>query len=146
MLAFVDDLLRQGVPLKAVGLQSHLSTRHGLGLEETRAFVRELGARGLEAHLSELDVNDVVLPDDIEARDEGVAAVYRAYLTAMLREPAVKRVVFWGLADSDHWLVREQADDARPAGRGRPGLFDRELRPKPAFFAVLESLRDAPRR
>ena len=146
MLAFVDDLLRRRVPLKAVGLQSHLSSRHGLGLEETRAFVRAIGERGLEIHLSELDVNDVVLPEDITARDAGVATMYREYLTAMLEEPAVKRVVFWGLADSDHWLVREEAEDARPAGRSRPGLFDRDLKPKPAFFAVLDSLRAAPRR
>ena len=146
MLSFVDDLLKRGVPLKAVGLQSHLSSRYGLALDETRAFARAIGERGLEVHLSELDVNDIVLPDDVAARDAGVAAIYRKYLAAMLQEPAVKRVVFWGLADSDHWLVRVQADDARPAGRGRPGLFDRDFAPKPAYFAVLDSLRAAPRR
>lgn len=144
MLAVVDELLAAQVPLKVVGLQSHLSSRHGLALDATRAFVRALAERGLEVHLSELDVNDVVLPDAISERDTGVAALYRDYLGAMLAEPAVKRVTFWGISDFDHWLVRTNAEDARPGGRSRPALFDRLLRPKPAFWAVLDGLRKAP--
>lgn len=146
MLAAVDQLLERRVPLKAVGLQSHLSSRHGLALDATCTFVRALAKRGLEVHLSELDVNDVALPEAVLKRDDAVAAIYRRYLTAVLAEPAVKRVTFWGLADSDHWLVRDDVDDTRPAGQGRPGLFDHALRPKPAFWAVLDCLGEAPER
>lgn len=143
MLAVVDELLARRVPLGSIGIQSHLSSRYGLAIDETRVFIRALARRGLTVHLSEIDVDDAVFPDAIPERDAAVAKLYRDYLTAVLQEPAVKRVVFWGIADFDHWLVREQTDDARPAGQGRPALFDTMLRPKPAFWTVLECLRGA---
>jgi endo-1,4-beta-xylanase len=146
MLSVLDDLRNRGAPVTAVGLQSHLSSKHGLDLTELTRFIREIGDRGLRVYISELDVNDVSFPDDTKQRDAAVAAMYREYLEAVLSEPAVKRVVFWGLSDRDHWLVRGDVDDARPAGESRPGLFDRQLNPKPAFWAVLEALQAAPPR
>jgi endo-1,4-beta-xylanase len=143
-LALLDRLLGLGAPIDAVGIQSHLSSRHGLGIEDTLAFCDKLAERGLDVYLSELDVNDVTLPDSIPERDLAVADLYRTYLDALLSHRAVKRMVLWGLSDRDHYLVRENVDDARPSGRSRPGLFDAEGRPKAAFFAVAEALRAAP--
>lgn len=146
MIRAVDELRARGAPVGAIGLQGHLSSRHGLDLDATLAFVRQLASRGLEVHLSELDVNDVVLADAVERRDEQVADLYRTYLSALLSEPAVSRITFWGLTDFDHWMTRGEAEDVRPAGQARPALFDRSLRPKPSFWAVAECLRDAPAR
>lgn len=146
LLDLVDQLLQQRVPLDAVGVQSHLSSKHGISLDDTLDLCDRLAARGIDVYLSEVDVNDVAFADDIAARDEAVAEMYGAYLGALLAHPAVKRLVFWGLSDGDHWLVRDQGDDGRPAGTARPALFDKDGRPKRAFHAVVDALRKAPKR
>lgn len=146
MVELVDRLLEAGAPIDAVGIQSHLSSRHGIGVEETLSFCDKLAARGLAVYLSELDVNDITLPDATAERDLAVADLYRIYLTALLAHKAVKRVVFWGLADRDHWMVRDEIEDSRPVGKGRPALFDAAGRPKAAFHAVADALRGAPSR
>jgi endo-1,4-beta-xylanase len=146
MIALIDTLLEAGAPIDAIGIQSHLSSRYGVGIEATLAFCDQLAARGLSVYLSELDVNDVTFPDAVSERDRAVADLYRTYLAPLLSHRAVKRVVFWGLTDRDHWLVREQTDDARAPGKGRPALFDAAGLPKAAFHAVADALRAAPAR
>jgi endo-1,4-beta-xylanase len=146
MLAFASGLVRRKVPIDAVGIQSHLSSKHGLGIPETLEFIERIADLGLEVHISELDVNDVAFADDTATRDTQVAAFFRDYLTALLESRAVKRVVFWGLSDHDHWMVRGDAEDIRPGGAGRPALFDKQLKPKPSFFAVADALKLAPSR
>jgi len=146
LIALVDQLIARRVPLDAVGLQSHLSSRHGLAIGETLDICDALEKRGLDVHISELDVNDVAFPDELAARDQKVAEMYGRYLSGLLAHKAVKRLVLWGLSDRDHWLVREQADEGRAVGLGRPALFDQDGRPKPSFFAVADALKAAPRR
>lgn len=145
-LDLIDQLLDRKVPLDAVGLQGHLSSRYGIDVPGTLALCDKLAQRGLAVYISELDVNDIVFSDNIAERDHEVADLYRLYLDGILAHPAVKRVVFWGLSDRDHWMVRESIDGARPAGLGRPGLFDHAGRPKAAYHAVAEALRAAPPR
>lgn len=142
----IDKLLEAGAPLDAVGIQSHISARYGINAEGTLALCDKLAARGLAVYLSEIDVNDITLPDAAEERDLAVAKLYGTYLTAILPHKAVKRVLFWGLTDRDHWLVRQEVKDARPPGKGRPALFDKAGHPKAAFHAVVEALRSAPSR
>jgi endo-1,4-beta-xylanase len=79
-----------------------------------------------------------------EVRDQKVADVYRHYLDVALDERAVTVVNCFGLSDRYSWL-----DEDFPRSDGahrRPLLFDRKLRPKPAYFAISDSFRSAPRR
>lgn len=145
-LRLVDMLLARNVPLHAFGIQSHLSSRTGLGLPALLEFIDGLAQRGLKIFLSELDVNDVDFADDPLDRDRQVADMYHDYLTAVLGHRAVRRMVFWGLSDRDHWLVRVQAHPGRPVGQGRPAPFDANLAPKPAFYAIADALATAPQR
>jgi endo-1,4-beta-xylanase len=70
--------------------------------------------------------------------------VYKHYLDVTLDERAVKVVNCFGLTDRYTWL-----DEDNPRSDGahrRPLAFDRNLQPKPAYFAISDSLRHAPRR
>lgn len=146
LLAVIDRLRDLGAPIDAIGLQSHLSARVGVGVETTLAFCDKLAARGLDVYVSELDVNDYGLMDPIPERDLAVADLYSAYLTGVLSHRTVKRVAFWGLSDAHHWLVKFPGDHTRAPGLGRPAPFDAALQPKAAFYAVVEALRRAPAR
>jgi endo-1,4-beta-xylanase len=94
--------------------------------------------------ITELDVLDDGLPADRTIRDRLVADAYRRYLDATLQEPAVGAVIAFGLSDRYTWLQEDYPrEDGAPR---RPLPFDEELRPKPAYRALTESLKNAPAR
>lgn len=148
LLDRLDALARRGAPIDAVGLQAHLSLGLPFDAEGFAAFLREIAARGLRILVTELDVLDAAAPAATGPRDAAVAAMYRRFLEVALAEPAVAAVVIWGLSDRYTWMNHANRPAlARKDGLpGRPLPFDEELRPKPAFEAMLAAFRAAPRR
>lgn len=137
VLLLLRRLKARSVPIDAVGIQCHLTARsmysYGAGLQRFMARVRELG---LQIFLSEMDVNDRQLDRDPVRRDEAVAQTYSRFLTTALAEPAVTALLFWGVNDGQSWLQYEPGSGAE----ARPLLFDREFRPKDAFYAVRSTI------
>jgi len=149
MLELLDGFKKRGVPIDAVGIQSHLTTdSFGKFNDKVFAdFLQALADRGLTILLSELDVGDREAPADIPRRDVEVARVYRRYLDVALANKAVTTVVSWGLTDREPWTNSSENRNHRTDGLpGRPLLFDAEYRPKPAYAAVAEVLSAAPQR
>ena len=117
--------------------------------------IAALAGEGVKVVITELDVD--VLPRaagaDVATRERGGADPYtgglpaevaeaqarfygRIFQVALKQPGVVTRVTFWGTHDGTSWL------NCFPAGRrtNYPLLFDRDLRPKPAFTAVLDAL------
>jgi endo-1,4-beta-xylanase len=137
VMMLVRRLKARGVPIDAVGVQSHLSVGDapGAGLLH---FVRELHDMGVQVFVTELDVNDQKASESVPERDAAVAAVYRNYLTMMLAEPNVNVALTWGITDRDTWL---NAHDPRADGKPqRPLPFDYDYNPTPAFFAERDAI------
>ncbi len=133
VLNLVTALKKGGAPIDAVGVQSHIGAgnEYGKGLAEFLAAVRRLG---LQVFVTEMDVNDRELPPNDSVRDKAVAETYRAYLDLVLREPAVKSVLTWGITDAHTWLNGEDARKDHLPERCLP--FDAELKPVEAFYAM----------
>lgn len=143
LLALIDNLQRDGVPLDGIGLQAHLlAPKEGAARFATLpAFLQELRRRGLAVEITELDVSDRELPGDIAVRDGRVAATYDAFLRAVLPEPALRQITTWGLSDRGTWL-----NAAFPRSDGlpqRPLPYDANLRPKPARSSIAAALQQA---
>jgi len=146
MLTQLDALLAKGVPIHGVGLEAHLRADQAnvLGDASYEAFLGELAKRKTKIFITELDIQDTSLPADVGARDSVIADIYKKFLTASLRQPAVKGVIAWGLSDSFSWI-----SGYRPRKDGlpvRPLAFDTNCQPKPAYYAIAEALEAAPRR
>jgi endo-1,4-beta-xylanase len=139
-LTLLRQLRQRGVPLNAVGLQAHLYA-NGSGPTTFRtlpAFLRELAALDLDILVTELDVNDRELPAAIPGRDRAVAAVYGAFLEAVLQEPRLKLITTWGLSDRTTWLnAFLPRADGLPQ---RPLPFDEDNQPKPATATIQAAL------
>jgi endo-1,4-beta-xylanase len=139
-LKLLRQLRDRGVPLNAVGLQAHLYA-NGSGPTTFRtlpAFLRELAALNLDVYVTELDVNDRELPAAIPERDRAVAAVYTAFLAAVLPEPRLKLITSWGLSDRTTWLnAFLPRADGLPQ---RPLPFDENNQAKPATAAIVAAL------
>lgn len=152
VLRFLETMKKRAVPIDALGLQSHIgannnlqSNRFGMPQEtEWRRFLDEVTGMGYALLITEFDVNDDGLPDDVAARDRVVADYARSYLDVTLSYPQAKQVLTWGLVDSHSWL---QSRFPRPSGVAkRPLPYDASYRPKPLREAIAAAFRAAPAR
>jgi endo-1,4-beta-xylanase len=139
VLALLQRLINKGVPIGALGVQSHLRTNEGTptwtGLNK---FLLEIEKLNLQVFVTELDVDDSFMPADIPERDRQVAELYRSFLENILRHNSVKAILTWCLSDRDSWLQNfRPRKDALPQ---RPLPFDAQLNPKPAFYALRDAL------
>lgn len=154
----LKGMLERKVPITGVGTQSHFQLNQP-SLDEIERTIKDFSALGLKVMITELDVD--VLPSrgpagnaDIGRREQGNSAtnpyttglpdevqqqlakrygdIFRIYVK---HRKSITRVTFWGLDDGQSWLngfpIRGRTNHAL--------LFDRALKPKPAFFAVIKA-------
>lgn len=140
VLALVRGMQQRGVPIDAVGIQSHLTAgpNHVYGPALAK-FMGDVQSLGLKIMLTEMDVNDRDLPADIPTRDKAVGGLYASYLHTTLANPAVMALLTWGITDKYTWLNHEGARKDGLPERCLP--FDADLKPTPAFFAELHALK-----
>jgi endo-1,4-beta-xylanase len=142
LIALIKSLQAQGIPVGAIGSQTHVSVSAPTFEQEDQALT-ELETLGLPIHITEFDVNgsqrgqsntgaDVAniasmtgggLVSDANLR---LANQYSNLFKVFLKHPSVKVVTFWGVNDGVSWLRS-----------GNPLLFDANDQPKPAFNAVM---------
>jgi endo-1,4-beta-xylanase len=157
-------LVEQKVPINAVGIQGHWRI-YSMPYAEIEEAIQEYSGLGLKVMFTELDIG--VLPTNYQGADvstreamtpeqrasmnpytqglpeevnQRLADRYRQLFELFLRhKDKIGRVTFWGTDDGSSWLngfpVRGRTD--------HPLLFDREGKPKPAFFAVQKVAQDA---
>jgi endo-1,4-beta-xylanase len=154
----VHRLRAKGVRIDGLGLQGHWGMTYP-SANEIEAMFQDYGDLGIKLMITELDVT--VLPDANRARGADItrnealrkeldpyadglppeiqkqladryAEIFRIFVK---HSDKLKRVTFWGVHDGQSWR------NGWPM-RGRhdyPMLFDRELKPKPAFEAVIQT-------
>lgn len=154
VLRLLERFRKNGVPVNALGLQSHIGAGNEGGnagrnfdVRDERAwrkFLEDVTGMGYSLLVTEFDVHDASLPADFTARDRSVAALGRAYLDLTLSFPQVNSLLCWGLMDTHSWLQgRSPRSDGLPK---RPTPYDNHYLPKPLREAVAASLRGAPLR
>lgn len=142
ILDMLRGMKQRGVPIDAVGIQSHIKAAQpytfGKGLADYMDAIRQMG---LEIYLTELDVNeDDIASNDVAERDAIIARTYSDYLHVALANPAVKLVLTWDISDRFTWLNNGPTHRRKQPNRPQRSLpFDRDYRPKPAFLAIRES-------
>jgi endo-1,4-beta-xylanase len=136
LLQLSAEMRAKGIPLHAVGLQSHLSatSRADSAWKGLDQFLDDIEGLGLQVYITELDVNDRNLSRSVADRDRVVAGVYAGYLGHVLAHRAIKAVLTWRLCDCDSWL--------RARGAKRPLPFDSRSKPKVAFSAIWKAFAD----
>jgi endo-1,4-beta-xylanase len=159
-LKLLKSLLDQKVPIHAVGIQAHWRLG-SVNIPEIEKAIQEYSSLGLRVMFTELDLGvlptryqgaDVNhqenltpeqraaidpykagLPDDVAKKQ---AEAYRQIFDLFMKyRSKIERVTFWGSHDGESWLnnfpIRGRTD--------YPLLFNRQRKPKPAYFAVLEA-------
>lgn len=132
----------RGIPIHAVGVQSHLKADGPLPGAGLVTFIRDAAKLGLEVYVTEMDVNTRAIEGGPEAQDGAVARVYRDYLGRVLAEPNVPLALTWGITSAHSWLnqIKQPWTERADGTRQRPLPFDDELRPTPAFLAIRDAI------
>ena len=141
LLALIDAMLDQGLPLHAVGLQAHLQPQWDYNDDAFEAFVAELATRKIDVYITEMDVNDEAFAPNVAKRDAQVADRYAEFLKRVFRIPSVKMLVTWQLSDKySGYRNAALAKNPHATRLPRPLLFDENLARKPAWEAVSQVL------
>ncbi|MGF1589606.1 MAG: endo-1,4-beta-xylanase [Pleurocapsa sp.] len=146
VLKLLERLKVKGTPIHALGIQSHLLGHRNREFDgqKFRKFLSDVASMGLKIVISELDVADNELPENIQVRDRIVAQAYYDYLSVVLDEPAVTTIINWGLSDRYTWL--SYFAPRKDGAAVRPLLLDEQYQKKPAWEAVARALQEAPSR
>ncbi|PSB59210.1 glycosyl hydrolase family 10 [Chamaesiphon polymorphus CCALA 037] len=145
ILNLLQRLKSKGTPIYALGIQSHLyGDRETFNVAKYREFLKNVASLGLKIMITELDVVDNKLPQDIDRRDRIIAGVYEDYLSVVLAQKAVVSVTTWGLSDRYTWLAGKSPRADKAALRPLP--FDRNYKPKLAWNAIARAFDRAPKR
>ena len=134
VLALVRGMQQRGVPIDAVGIQSHIHAgpkyTYGPALQQFMADIQKLG---LKMMLTEMDVNDRDLPADIPTRDNAVADALPQLPQDHPRQPRRPRPAHLGHHRPLHLAQPRRRPQGRPARalpplRRRPQAQTRLLR------------------
>jgi endo-1,4-beta-xylanase len=158
-IAIIKKIQAAGVRIDGVGIQGHWHVDN-VPMENIEESLKEFSALGIQVAFTELDLsvlpnprgrsnsadisqtanyNEQINPYTKELPDsmqQKLATAYADLFTLFLKySEKISRVTFWGVNDGQSWL------NGFPV-RGRtnyPLLFDRQYKPKPAFYKVIET-------
>ncbi len=130
----VERLRARGL-IDGVGLQFHLD---GSNPPSRQDLVSTMRSYGLPVYITELDVDIRHVPGTQEERWAHQAEIYKTVLEAAL-EVGAKYIGFWGPVDKYNWL-ESQPSATEVSPDADPGIFDDQLRPKPAYAAWVSIL------
>jgi len=163
IIKLIENLKSKGIRVDGIGIQAHWFLEHP-DIAEIEKFVVELGKLEVKIMITELDVGVTPFyPCDTPARDlssfdpetqkklnpytEGVpdsvlneqADRYAELFSLFLKHlDKFSRITFWAVHDKQSWRSYLPI-------KGRteyPMLFDRDCKPKPAFYAVVKTGRN----
>lgn len=155
-IALIKKIQAAGVRIDGVGIQGHWKANK-IPLADIENSIREFSALGVEVMFTELDLSVLPNPFDASTADvnqraantekmdpyknglpDSVQAIltrgYGDLFTLFLKYSVkISRVTFWGVGDGQSWLNNWPI----PGRTNYPLLFDRQFKPKPAFYSVI---------
>jgi endo-1,4-beta-xylanase len=141
-IKLLENLLAEGVPVHVAGIQGHSNIVKPT-VSNMRQAIRRFAAMGLKVQITELDIS--IYNNSQEARKSAdheillAQAIRFRELFDMFREEAragnLDMVVVWGISDIDTWLNNYPV----PGRTDYPLFFGRDLRAKPAYWALVDS-------
>lgn len=149
MYNMVSGLIKMGVPIDGVGIQSHVTNSEKL---DKQAFTKNniqnyplyktmdaYNKLGLEVKITEMDVavyqenSTTVNPEKLLEQ----ANTYQNYLLVCILFDNCTSFTVWQFSDNFVWYGKNFPGKKEDY---HPNIFDRKYNPKPAYFALLKTL------
>jgi endo-1,4-beta-xylanase len=161
VVSLVNELHEKGLRIDGIGMQGHWGLDYP-PLDEAEKSIETYAALGLKVMITELDLTALPNPGNYRGADaaqnfqlqkelnpwpDGLPEEMQQKLAKRYAEifalfckhaDKIDRVTFWNVHDGDswrnNWPVRGRTD--------YPLLFDRQCKPKPAFYAVVKTAKE----
>jgi len=131
MVALVNKLRAQGVPIDGIGSQAHLIVGNG-AVGATPAALSKLHSTGAMVAITELDIR--ISGGTSTAKYEQQAKDYATVVNACLALPRCLGITVWGVDDGHSWIP------GTFPGEDDGLLWNRSYAKKPAYTAVSNAL------
>ena len=136
-LALIKRLKSKGAPIDVAGIEMHLELRQLRPnyIDEFKDFLEQARELGVQVHVTEMDVyqGGADLRDPFAKQKE----VFFSVTHTCLQDSNCKALSTWGINDHYTWLAKAKGlTDAQPL------LFDENYKKKPAYYGVLEALKE----
>lgn len=136
----LQDALKNGAPIDAVGFQMHLYAKDFLEdnfqktMESFRVQIKKYQSLGIEIDLTELDIrlNEGLSNLSNEEKLNLQARIYEGIIK-IAKEEGITHITVWGVSDRDSWLKKPNVGGPN-ASETNPLLFDDSDNIKPALF------------
>ncbi|MFT4092467.1 MAG: endo-1,4-beta-xylanase [Niabella sp.] len=153
-ISIIKQIQQAGIRIDGVGIQGHWHLGK-VPFKDIEESIEQYAALGIKVAITELDIN--VLPTKVSGADVSrhfkgdaasnpyvnglpdsvqneLASDYAQLFKIFLKHKNnISRITFWGVHDGQSWL-----NGWPVAGRTNyPLLFDRQGKPKPAFYSVI---------
>ncbi len=137
--AWLRQMLAEGVPIMGVGNQGHLDTQYGFSPQRFQEDLARYASLGLKVAITEADVRTFVNNATEQVPTDNLAVFAQPYefaamLRAALAVPQCISFTVWGFTDADSWVP------GTFAGEGYATIYDVNLQPKPAYYALQSEL------
>jgi len=126
----IDRLNQKGL-IDGVGICMHLDANDPPDKEKVTETMKSYG---LSLHVTEIDVNLAGIPGTQEERLALQSQIYGDMLNACLDSKVCRSFSVWGFGDKYSYLSNYYSD-------ADPTLYDNNLQPKPAYYALLNILK-----
>jgi endo-1,4-beta-xylanase len=133
MLALVQQLKSQGVPIDGIGFESHFIL--GQVPSDMQANMQRFVNAGVQVAVTELD-DRIQLPAS-SANLQQQATDFGNVVKDCLNVTGCVGVTQWGIGDADSWIP------GAFSGFGAATMFDNNYQPKPSFTSTLAALNAA---
>ncbi|OUM57226.1 glycoside hydrolase family 10 protein [Piromyces sp. E2] len=127
VVTFMKEMVERGVPIDGVGWQYHVNIGHYYSYEDMVEIMGQFADLGLEIQITEMDVDGLTSGSEEEFAKE--AEIYADALRACLDSSNCTAFLVWGVGDNDSWI------------NGYPLLFDSNYAPKPAYYSLINLLK-----
>lgn len=160
-IELVKKIQKNGVKIDGIGMQGHWRL-HQPSIKQIEESILDYAELGLKVAITELDISvlqnpwdlqgadvdqnfegselmnpyPISLPDSIQTKlTQRYSDIFKLFLK---HQDKISRVTFWGVTDGLSWL-----NDWPIKGRTNyPLLFDKEFKPKKAYYSVMELKED----
>jgi endo-1,4-beta-xylanase len=141
--AAIKDMKDRGIPLDDVGIQGHFFEPWASMVPPTKDGViqtmQEYAALGVEVYITELDVNLSRVEGSHDEKWSYQAQIFKVIMDACLESSGFG---VFGIDDPRCWGICFPDFGCPPEVLLEALRFDADFNPKPAFYAVIESLQE----
>lgn len=135
MFALVSGMLDRGIPIDGIGMQCHF-TQGQINYSSVQQNMKRFNDLGLLTNITELDIRLPAEDFNSDAAFEAQANSYGRIISMMLNNDLCKTLIFWAFSDKDSWIPAHTGGEY-----GQSCIYDFIYQPKPAYYAVLDTLK-----